>query len=225
MRDYLVFCSGMKNINDFFTDWIFDGGFPDFSIEHTRVINSGSNYDVTISIRQRSDHTSHYFSNVPLEVAYFDAAGNKTVMVANVSGNCTEYSTSLPFSPVYIALDFDEKISDAVTDQWFKMAGSNHQYEFGVAKMSVNLIQSTDSSLLRASATIYYNGTDAAQGNLDKALITKREDSLVKEASACAPLVMPGTASTAGFKAYPNPLHADELSVEIEAGMTIRDVQ
>lgn len=149
LRDYLVSCSGMKNINDFFTDWIFDGGFPDFSIEHSRITKAGNNYTVTISIRQRLDHASHYFTNVPLEVAFFDPAGNKTVRIANISGENTEYTASLPFSPTYIALNFDEKLSDAVTSQWYKMVGSDQQYEFTVAKMSVDMEHSSDTSLVR----------------------------------------------------------------------------
>jgi aminopeptidase N len=308
MRDYLVSCSGLTRINDFFADWIFDGGFPDFSIEQTRVTTSGGNYDVGISIRQRSDHTSHLFNNVPLEVAYFDSVGNKTVIKVNVSGGCTQYFATLPFNPVYIALDFDEKLSDAVTDQWFKMAGVNRQFDFGVAKMVVNMAQSSDSSLVRvehhfvapdasknvipglhlsdyrywnvdgvwssdflASATVYYNGSTNAQGYLDNTFITNSEDSLVlmyrpdaesiwqidsdvvlntqgsltdklgsftvnnlqkgqyalaiyqtnkidssQSASGCTPLSItdPGMISE-GFKAYPNPVHAQELNVEI----------
>ena len=119
-------CSGLSNVNDFFNDWIFDGGFPDFSIENTKITsNGGGTYSVGIAIRQRSDHTSHYFTNVPLEVAYFDSSGNKTVMTATVSGSCTQYFATLPFYPAYIALDFDEKMSDAVTDYWTKMAGTS----------------------------------------------------------------------------------------------------
>ena len=309
MRDYLVSCSGLTNLNDFFADWIFDGGYPDFSIEHTKVTSAGGNYEVGISIRQRSDHTSHLFNNVPLEVAYFDSLGNKTVMKANVSGSCTPFFTVLPFAPAYIALDFDEKLSDAVTDEWFKMAGVNRQFDFGVAKMVVNLAQSSDSSLVRvehhfvapdasknvipglhlsdyrywnvdgvwsqdflASATINYNGSTNAQGYLDNTFITNSEDSLVlmyrpdaesvwqidsdvvinKQGSVidkigsitinnllkgqyalgiyqtnkvdspqsgvgCYPLSTSeaGTISS-GFKAYPNPIHSQELNVEIE---------
>jgi aminopeptidase N len=149
LRDYLVASSGLKNINDFFNDWIFGCGFPDFSIEHTRVNSTSSGYEVGISIRQRQDHTSHYFTNVPLEVAYFDSLGNKTVRKSSVSGSCTQFFTILPFDPAYIALDFDEKLSDAVTDQWFMMSGTNQRIDFEVAKMTVNLKQSTDSSLVR----------------------------------------------------------------------------
>ena len=149
MRDYLVSSSGLTRVNDFFADWVFDGGFPDFAIEDKKIVPIGGLYSVGLSIRQRSDHTSHLFNNVPLEVAYFDSMGNKTVQVANVSGGCTQFFATLPFAPAYIALDFDEKLSDAVTDQWYKVAGASGSFDFGVAKMTMNLIQSSDSSLVR----------------------------------------------------------------------------
>ncbi len=163
MRDYLKSCSGMDNIDDFFTDWIFDGGYPDFSIEDKKITKNGSSYNVGLTIRQRSDHTSHLYTNVPLQIAYFDSAGNKTVMTASVSGSCTQYFASLPFSPAYIALDFDEKLSDAVTDQWMKMAGYGLR-DFGVAKMVVNLQQSTDSTLLRVEH--HWVAPDASKNNI-----------------------------------------------------------
>lgn len=149
LRDYLRTCSGLSNIDDFFTDWIFDGGFPDFSIEDKRIVANGTGYEVGVTIRQRGDHTSHLFHNVPLELAYFDSAGHKVVRTAIVSGACTQYFADLSFAPAYIALDFDEKLSDAVTDQWVKMAGLSHQYSMGTARMTIDLAQSTDSSLVR----------------------------------------------------------------------------
>jgi aminopeptidase N len=164
LRDYLASCSGLDNINDFFADWIFDGGFPDFSIEDKKITGTGGSYNVGVTIRQRSDHTSHLFNKVPLQIAYFDSSGNKTVMTASVSGSCTQYFATLPFSPAYIALDFDEKLSDAVTDQWVKMAGAGHAYNLGTAKMVVNLNQSTDSSLVRVEH--HWVAPDASKNNI-----------------------------------------------------------
>lgn len=164
LRDYLRTCSGLSNINDFFADWVFDGGFPDFSVEGKRVVASGSSYDIGITIRQRGDHTSHLFNNVPLEVSYFDSTGQRVVRTATVSGACTQYFTTLPFVPAYIALDFDERLSDAVTDQWVKMAGLSHQYNLGVARMTVDLQQSTDSSLVRVEH--HWVAPDAAKNNI-----------------------------------------------------------
>jgi len=149
LRDYLVSCSGLKNINDFFTDWIFDGGFPDFSIEHQQIKKTGTNYTVSFSIRQHLDHASHYFTHVPLEVAFFDSVGHKTIRIANVSADSTQYTASLSLAPAYIALNFDEKLSDAVTSQWYKMIGTDQHYDFTVAKMSVEMVKSSDTSLVR----------------------------------------------------------------------------
>lgn len=164
LRDYLRTCSGLSNINDFFTDWIFDGGFPDFSIADKRITAAASGYEVGITIRQRGDHTSHLFNNVPLEVSYFDSTGHRLVRTATVSGACTQYFATLPFAPMYIALDFDEKLSDAVTDQWVRMAGLSHTYSFGAARMSINLLQSADSSLVRVEH--HWVAPDASKNNI-----------------------------------------------------------
>ncbi len=310
MRDYLVQCSGLSRINDFFADWIFDGGFPDISIEDKAIVPAGSSYTVSLNIRQRSDHTSHLFNNVPLEVAYFDSLGNKTVRVANVSGGCTQFSADLPFYPAYIALDFDEKLSDAVTDQWIKASGA-HTFGLGVTKMQLNVLLSTDSSLVRvehhwvapdasydtisglhlsdrrywdvdgiwssdfmASAILTYNGSgNTSTGYLDNTFISNREDSLVvvyrpdaksmwqidndivfnfggiltdkqgtvkintlqkgqyalaiydankvdspQVVSTCYQLGISEMAKTrAGFRAYPNPVNSEELTIEVDA--------
>jgi aminopeptidase N len=164
LRDYLKSSSGLHDIDDFFADWIFSGGFPDFSIEHTQITAIGSSYQVTIAIRQRSDHAPHLYHHVPLEVAYFDAKGHKTVLVADVSDSSTQFTAMLPFYPAYIALDFDEKISDAVTDYWVKMAGNHHQYDMGVAKMTIGLAHSRDSSLVRVEH--HFVAPDAAKNTI-----------------------------------------------------------
>lgn len=164
LRDYLRTCSGLANIDDYFADWVFDGGFPDFSIEDKRITAAGAGYEVGISIRQRGDHTSHLFNNVPLEVSYFDSVGHRVVQAVTVSGACTQHFTALTFAPVYIALDFDEKLSDAVTDQWAKMAGLSHSYNLGTARMTIDLQQSTDSSLVRVEH--HWVAPDATKNNI-----------------------------------------------------------
>lgn len=202
MRDYLRTCSGLSNIDDFFADWIFDGGFPDFSIEEQRITPNGIGYDVGITVRQRGDHTSHLFNNVPLEVAYFDSAGHKVVHTATVSGACTQYFATLPFAPAYIALDFDEKLSDAVTDQWVKMAGLSHQYSLTVARMTIDLLQSTDSSLVRVEH--HWVAPDASRNNIPGLHLSDYrywnvDGILSDDFSASATITYNGSTTTAGY--------------------------
>jgi aminopeptidase N len=149
MRDYIVSCSGNTAINNFFADWIHTGGFPDFSINEKTVNKvTDKDYEVTINIQQRINHSPTYFNHVPLEVFYFDSFGNATKRQADVSGGCTSFKTHLGFSPAYIALDFDEKISDAITDEWVWTKNA-FSYNFNTAKMIVYPKNQTDSSLVR----------------------------------------------------------------------------
>lgn len=149
LRDYLRTYTGRSYMNDFFADWVHDGGYPDFAIEDKRVSGAGNNYTVQLSIRQRLNHCSHYYTNVPIEVTYFDAQGNSAAQSVSVSGSCTQVSTTLPFTPAYMALDFDEKLSDAVTDEWCKVSGYNVSRDLHSAFIKLTDIHSTDTSLVR----------------------------------------------------------------------------
>jgi hypothetical protein len=36
-----------------------------------------------------------------------------------ISGEDSTYFILTPFTPIYLSLNFDEKLSDAITDKWF----------------------------------------------------------------------------------------------------------
>ncbi|MBL0310599.1 MAG: T9SS type A sorting domain-containing protein [Bacteroidetes bacterium] len=148
LRDYLSQCSGI-NLNDYFNDWIYAPGFSHFSIEWKQTLaTTGSGLLVNMLIRQRSNHTTHFYNNVPVKISYFDTQWNRTDEVVNVSGECTSHSSLLSFEPVYIALDFDQKLQDAISDEW-KIIRNQGSYDFGTARTIVNVNSVSDSSLLR----------------------------------------------------------------------------
>lgn len=148
LRDYLLQCSGNNAITDYFNDWVLAEGFPHFSIEET--FTSGSNNEYThVIIRQRLHHAPHYYNRVPVKVTFFRNDLASVSGVAEVSGECTEFvSTSLNFTPAYIALDFDEDIQDAITDQSL-VVNATGTYDFGTAKAQLTVNQVNSPSLLR----------------------------------------------------------------------------
>jgi hypothetical protein len=103
---------------------------------------------VDLLIRQRLHHTNHYYQNVPVRISYFDSDWHRFDETVNVSGECTSHSSLLQFEPVYIAIDFDQKLQDAITDEWYIIRNTG-SYNFGVAKTTVNVAALTDSALLR----------------------------------------------------------------------------
>ncbi|MBL0309310.1 MAG: T9SS type A sorting domain-containing protein [Bacteroidetes bacterium] len=147
LRDYLAGCSGI-DLDDFFADWVFAAGFPHFTVDTFVTKPNGSNYDVTVYIRQRSYHAPHFYNNVPLEITFMDADRNSVTKTANVSGACTVFNTTIPINPVFAGSDLEEKLSDAITENAYTLtAPSTVGFKHG--KMSVRVNAISDSSFLR----------------------------------------------------------------------------
>ena len=148
LRDYLAQCSG-KNLDNFFDNWVFEKGFPNFTFYSKKVTQLGTNnFEVGIQIRQRLNNAPTLYSNVPLEISFFDSLGNREIKTITVSGECTDFFTFLNFNPVFIAIDFDEKIADATTENYKKIQGQG-TFDFGVGKMIVYATEGSDSSLVQ----------------------------------------------------------------------------
>jgi len=146
-RDYIkTHCS--FNPDAFFDNWVFAPGFPHFSIDNYSTTGTAGSYTTALTIRQKLNHAPAFYTHVPLEITAFDANFNKQIFTIEINGFCTQTSISTDFQPVFIALDFDEKISDAITDE-YKTIKLNATYDFGTAKLSLDVKRVTDSVLVR----------------------------------------------------------------------------
>lgn len=156
-RDYLIQCSGI-NLNNFFNDWVYAPGFPHFSLDRLISVpmqsGGGNNYlQYYLLIRQQLHHAPHLYQQVPLKLSFFVQFGTgwqRIDSIVLISDECTSFTA--PVFPdqdiLYIALDFDEKLQDAITDEW-KIITDTGSYNFGTAKMILNVTANTDSSLVR----------------------------------------------------------------------------
>ncbi len=146
-RDYLSQCSGI-DLTAFFNDWVFNAGFPHFSIDSFITTQSGSNYDITVFIRQRLKGAPNFHSNVPLEITYFSANFHSFYHTVMFSGSCGIYHTELSFEPAFIAIDINEKISDAITDKYLRINATGNA-DFEEALMTMNVTQISSEALIR----------------------------------------------------------------------------
>lgn len=147
LRDALNAYSG-KNLNDFFNNWIFAPGFTHFSIDSVQSTVGGMGYEVRVFLRQRKHKAPQYYSNVPLEVGFYDAQGQMHLYQLIFDGRCMELKVNLPFDPVMVLVDPNEKISDAVTE-FDKMIKSQGTTNFNLAKCYLwvkGLVNTSDSS-------------------------------------------------------------------------------
>lgn len=101
--------SGM-NLSYFFNDWVFNPGFPHFSIDSMTSTPSGQNFLVSVYIRQRLTAAPAYYTNVPIEITFKSSSWASYSKTITVSAHVTTYTITLPFNPIFAALNLNEKL-------------------------------------------------------------------------------------------------------------------
>lgn len=146
-RDEISSVTGY-NVNQFFDDWVFQGGWPWFGIDSMITTTSAAPYLVTVYGRQKLTGRANYSYQAPIDVTFYDNAWNSVTQTLEFNGNLDTFYFSLPFIPVFAEVDPDEKISHAVTaeTQIIKTTGGNNLTH---ANLNVNVISIADSVLLR----------------------------------------------------------------------------
>lgn len=115
-RDALITSTGI-DMNPFFDDWIFRGGFPHFEVEGfvTRAKNEA--YEVELDIRQKLVGRSVYFKEVPLQVTFLDDNWNKFQAKVSVSDALDQVKVDVPFEPSSIIINEEHRLNQARYDE------------------------------------------------------------------------------------------------------------
>ena len=147
LRDGLIAASGM-NLNDFFNNWVFNPGWPHFSIDSILSIPFGSDYRVTVYVKQKLTGAPSYFNSIPLEVTFKAANWAEQTQSFVMPGATGSFNFVVPFNPEMVSLNVGEKISHAVVAEYktLKVIGGT---TFSYAKMTVTPTAITDSALVR----------------------------------------------------------------------------
>ncbi|MEI8138187.1 MAG: M1 family aminopeptidase, partial [Bacteroidota bacterium] len=148
-RNLLQTSSGL-NLTDFFSNWVLGGGWPHFAIDSVKYIQiSPTSYNAIVSLQQKTFGTTTLFLNVPLEVSFFKADWSVVTRTVNMNGASATFTVNIPYSPVYHALNYDSKISDATSHE-IKTIKTVTNYNWPLGKVLL-IVQNkgVDSSLIR----------------------------------------------------------------------------
>lgn len=143
----LTAASGM-DMSYFFNDWVFNPGWPHFSIDSTSIVPSGSDYNVTIYVKQKLTDAPAYYTNVPLEVTFKAADWTENTQQFLMSGANASFTFTVPFNPKFVAVNKGEKISHAVVSE-FKTVKTTGTSTFANAKFTLNVLSIVDSAFIR----------------------------------------------------------------------------
>lgn len=150
LRDFMSAYTGI-NLTYYFDNWIMAPGFTHFSIDSNHVALNGSMFETSVFLRQRKHKSTDYYTNVPLEIGFYDAYMNLHIYTMMFTGRCMEFQVSLPFEPKMIVVDPDSKISDAITEE-SKIVKTLSLVNMTQAKIRIypkSIVNAADSTLLR----------------------------------------------------------------------------
>lgn len=108
LRDALMAATG-QDLNPFFDDWVFQGGFPHFQVVDYQYANK----QVTIKIAQQLVGRTAYFTKVPLALTFQGAQGEEQRVRVLVSGALDSVVVGLPFTPVQVLLNDAQQLNQA----------------------------------------------------------------------------------------------------------------
>lgn len=146
-QNALTAASGI-DMSDFFNGWVFNPGWPHFSIDSSVVVPSGSNYNVTVYIKQKLTDAPAYFNNVPLEMTFKASDWTEQTQSFVMSGANGTFNFTVPFDPAFVAVNLGEKISHAVAPEFKKMTTAAN-YNYTNAKMTISVQSISDSAFVR----------------------------------------------------------------------------
>jgi hypothetical protein len=113
------------------------------------VVKSGSGgYDVTVFVRQKLKGRTQFANANHLEITFLTNNWQKITDTIVFSGATGRKTFHLPFFPVEVMADLDEKISDATTDE-FKSIKSTGKYDFKESYCKLLVEKITDSAMVR----------------------------------------------------------------------------
>ncbi len=172
LRDLMQTSSG-KNLNDFFNNWVFNGGWPHFSIDSVRILNQAAgNSTVSVSIKQKLYGAPALYNNVPLEISFFKTDWSRNIEKINYSGAAQTFTFALPFVPATTILNYDGKIGDATsTDVRTLKTISNMNLDYSRTRLMIQNVGS-DSTFIHISHN--FVKPDAFKNNPQGALISNQ---------------------------------------------------
>lgn len=115
-RDALTTSTGV-DMNPFFDDWVFRGGFPHFEVESFVTTKKEQSFEVEVAILQKLVGRKVYFKKVPLQVTFLDDHWNKFQTVVHVSDSLDRVTINVPFLPTSVLLNEEHRLNQARYDE------------------------------------------------------------------------------------------------------------
>lgn len=147
MRDYLSTQTGV-NMNDFFQAWVFNPGFPHYSVDSFKITQTSPDIRARVWVRQKLNHAPAFANSNRMEITFGKNDWQFFSDTIQFSGEFGSKEFTIPFIPDFVMMDFNEKISDATTDM-YKVIKTTGNYDMPLSFIRVDVSSINDSALVR----------------------------------------------------------------------------
>lgn len=137
-----------SNLDGFYESWVNSPGYPHFSVDSFFVVPNGLEFDITVYFREKLRARTNYSSNVNFEVNFMNNQWQRFDAKVNFTGPIHSQTFTVPFNPVIVVVDIDEKTADATTDL-YKTIKTTATNDFPTTYFAAFVNQVTDSAFLR----------------------------------------------------------------------------
>jgi aminopeptidase N len=142
-KDHLSVCAG-RDMSSFFETYIHNPGFVHFSVDSIEYSYNGSDYDVSIFVRQRNTPGAVLMDSARLDLYIIGEASQSRHIAFWMSGGCMEVQTSTTFEPSFAVVDLYAKFSDArVQEVDLISAPKNGLFADGVFEIDIQSLPGT----------------------------------------------------------------------------------
>ena len=144
-RDQLSNITGIS-LTNFFSDWVFNPGFPQFSVDSLYTASFSQNNSVALTIAQRLRKAPALYQNIPVFITFFSETGDTTTRSFVMNGALQKLSfQNLPFKPAFALPAYNGKLLSGNTYDRFLI---NHTgaYPAKRSKMRLTVNSVTDSA-------------------------------------------------------------------------------
>ncbi len=119
LRDFLSIYTNI-NMNSFFENWIFQPGFPQYTVDSFNIERKGmENFIIHVALQEKLFERNQYSEMNKIELAFMDNNWQSIDKMLTFDGPNGNVSVEIPFEPDFILIDRNEKIADASTDRVF----------------------------------------------------------------------------------------------------------
>ena len=138
------------DMSGFFNNWVYNGGTPHYSIDSFSVVPQTGTSEVTVYVKQKRKGPAFMGDGNIIEISIMDDEWNRQTETIQFSGATGQGTFVVPFDPVEVFIDLEEKYMDATIDH-YKVISEAGEYSYLDTHILLDVSELTDSAFIQAT--------------------------------------------------------------------------